>query len=170
MGIAFGGIAREPHQLEQFGDPPADGLALAQAVKGDGLAQGLPHGQARVERAVGILEHHLDPPVIGAAFRALEVQHVEPGIVDAAGIGLVQAHQAAGQGRFPAARFADDAQGLAALHPKADAVERAHDSGRLARQAIDDGARPREGHGEIVDSDERAGGQIHHARSRPTAR
>src|SRR6202011_169212 len=104
----------------------ADGLAAAQPMETDGLCQHLPHGQPWIERAVGVLENHLDTAVVVAPLRALEAQYVESVILDAPRSRAMEANQAAGKGRLAAAGFADDSQSFAASDGEADPIEGAY--------------------------------------------
>ena len=91
------------------------------------FAERLSHGHPRIERAVGILERHLDAAVIAATVGALQRQHVLAVEADASAAGFVKPHETARQGRLAAAGFADDAERLAARTSKLDVLERAQD-------------------------------------------
>ena len=80
--------------------------------------------QARIERGVAVLKHHLHA---AAQFtqrqRAADLHAV---IDDVAGIALHQVHQQPRGGRLAAAGFADDADGFALGDGEGNIIDRAH--------------------------------------------
>ena len=134
--IALGEAARiEPDAGEEVAGA-ALRLALRRAVharaEGD---RGLDR-QARIERRVAVLEHHLDLAAklsqrqrAGAERLAVE-QHL-------AGVGPDEVHEQARGGRLAAAGLADDAERLALQHVEIDAVDGAHQR-RRAEHALPD--------------------------------
>ena len=84
---------------------------------------------ARIERAIRILEHHLER---AAERRRAGVDrrlpHLGPRQPDAPGRRRLEPGQDLGQRRLPAPRLADDAEGLAGPGDEADAVQRADDA------------------------------------------
>ena len=96
---------------------PAIWRLRAHAVHRQRLGQGLAHRHARVERAVGVLEHHLHAAVEArAALGPVERPHVDAVDSDACPrSGSMQPDEAAREGGLAAAGFADDAERLAAL-------------------------------------------------------
>src|SRR5262249_40480927 len=101
----------------------ADAFGL-DAVHEQRLADDLLHGHARIERAERVLEHglHMAPARLRAArIEGRDVRLLEQ---DLARRRLLQLQQAAADRRFPAARFTDQAEGLAAANGKTDSVDR----------------------------------------------
>ena len=128
------------------------------------LGQGLAHGHARVERAVGILEDQLHPAIEGAPARAGERAHVGAVVDDGAGIGFDQPDQATCEGRLAATGLADNAERLAAADREADPVQGMHRPPRRAQQGLEHGPVQRKDLGEAPHLEEcRRGGGIHEA-------
>ena len=100
----------------------------ADAVDRHRLEQRLADGEARVERGVGVLEHHLDPPAHRQHLRLGEREQVaaveDRFAADRAAARLVQAQQRQAEGRLAGARFADHAQGVAGAEAKGRALDR----------------------------------------------
>src|SRR5215475_2703078 len=92
------------------------------------LGQATPGGLAGIERAIGVLEDHLDPPVVGPQPGPAQGQYILPFEEDLTAIRLVQANEAACESRLPAARFADDAQRLSTIYTKAHILHRPQDA------------------------------------------
>ena len=82
------------------------------------------HGEARVERGVGILKHHLQIPPHAAYFGRVAGREVPAFQHDGAFGGRHQLHDRARKGGFPAAGFADQSEHLAAPDRQRDAVDR----------------------------------------------
>jgi hypothetical protein len=99
-------------------------------AEGDGVLD----GQARVERGVAVLEHHLH---LAAELAQRQVRPADAPVEDDLAASGDQVHQQPRGGGLAAARFADDAERLALAHVEVDAVDRAHDlpvaAGRAAR-------------------------------------
>ena len=129
--------AREERGVE----PDAAQQVLRQRARRGGLhavdarAEGdrVAHGQPRVERGVGILEHHLRLAAqLGERQPVAEAEPVED---DLARVRLDQPDQQPRGGRLAAARLADDAERLAAGHLEGDAVHRLDVRDLAAEQA-----------------------------------
>ncbi len=126
VGIARAVGCRQAHTLEQRVDPAIGLRAARQTVQHQRPAQHLAHGVARVERAVGILEHHLAQaaqPFQPGAARVAEILARER---DGAAVSLLEAQHQASEGRLAAARLADQPQHLAGAHGEGHAVDRRH--------------------------------------------
>ncbi len=106
------GAAACAQGLQRFGDDALDALA-------------------RVERSVGVLEHHLEIAARLAQFGGGQPVQIAAQQMHRSRGGSVQGHDQARQRRFARARFAHDPQTAAAVHRKAHAIERLH----LARGA-----------------------------------
>ena len=102
-------------------------------VHGQRLGDDLPHRHSRVQRAVGVLEDHLEPapdlPQLALGQRG-EVAALED---DLARGRLLELEDAPAGGRLAAAGLPDQAQGLAAADGEAHAVHRL-DHGRRAAE------------------------------------
>jgi hypothetical protein len=162
VGIALGRRGRQPDQLEQLGDARGGFARRPQIVEADRLGEGLADGQARIERAVGILEHHLDAAVIAPPRGAFEGQHVLAVELDAAAFRLVEAHEAAGERRLAAAGFADDAEGLASPHLEAHAGDGRESRCRPSLQDIERAAMHREPFAEVPHGEKGRSAAIRH--------
>src|SRR6266852_1439004 len=111
--VALGEARVEAHLLEQrqdatFGLGPAD-----ETMDRERLGEGLPHGHAGIEGAVGVLKHDLHPPPQSAELAWPKRQHVLAVERDAAGVGLDQAEDHAPHRGLAAARFTHEPEGLA---------------------------------------------------------
>ena len=105
-----------------------------------GLGDDAFHRLARIERAIGVLEHHLEIASCLAQLRRGQLVQVASQQVHGAGGGCVQRHDESRERRFARTRLADNAQAAAAGHGKAHAVECVHLAGwlkqALARQRV----------------------------------
>ena len=115
--------AGQRHLVQRAGDAR---LGPADAVHQQRLGQDAVHGLARVQRAVGVLEHHLHRAVKGAvapaAQRAAVEQHVaRPALALAA---RHQPGQGAQHGGLARAAFPHQPEGGAARHPEGHAAHR----------------------------------------------
>ena len=127
VGVARRHARVQPNEREDLRHPPP-GLRLArrEPVNAERLADDLPGGHARVERAVGVLEHHLHffaefaHPLAahGGEFFAPEA--------DGAGRGLVEPQDAASQRGLAATGLADEAERLSLADAEGNAVHRLH--------------------------------------------
>jgi hypothetical protein len=90
-------------------------------------------GQARIERGITVLKHHLHAAAqFAQRQRAADLHAV---IDDIAGVALHQVHQKPRGGRLAAAGFADDADGLALGDGKGNIIDRAHGLARTEQIA-----------------------------------
>jgi hypothetical protein len=123
---------READQAQQFLHPRGTRGGIADAMDLHRLHDRRADAQPRVERGIGILEHHLHAAAQRAKFRlARDLDAVE---ADGAAGGLDQPqHQARGRG-LAAAGFADERQRLAARDREGDAIHRAHYAAGAAEQ------------------------------------
>lgn len=99
------------------------------------LAGDLAHGHARVKRAVGILEDHLNAAVERTLRGTLLFADVPALDADTALVRIQEANETTGERGLAAARLTDDADGLSASDLEIDAVPRVHGDRRLARHA-----------------------------------
>ena len=90
------------------------------------LPEHLANGHAWIERAVGVLKHHLHAAIVSPQRLAAERPDIFTVEQDLPGIGLDQPHQRAGQGGLAAAGLTHHRQCLATLHCKCHAVECPH--------------------------------------------
>ncbi|RPK76440.1 hypothetical protein EES42_03360 [Streptomyces sp. ADI95-17] len=123
--IAVDVLRVEPDDVQQLLDP-----AAPVALRGDlgvdlvRLPDDVADRHARVQRGVGVLEHHLDVAahrLQGAPGQLGDVLALVP---DRAGRRLFQVHQHLGHGRLPAAGLPHDAERLARREVEGDPVDR----------------------------------------------
>ncbi|MNT50812.1 hypothetical protein D3C72_1877490 [compost metagenome] len=91
------------------------------------------HGPARIEAAVGVLEHHLNVAADRFERRAPGRSDVAPPDQNPPGLGRLQRQNGAQQGGLAAAALADQTDALARLDGQADVVHGA-EGVRLAEQ------------------------------------
>ncbi len=127
----------QPHDVEQFQDPPTALRLVAEAVQRQRLVENPVHGTARRKRRIGILEDHLHVLALALESRAVERRDVDAVEQYAARGGLVQAQDGAAQRGLAAAGFADQAESPATLEFERHAVDRAQ---HLAGAAQEPGA------------------------------
>ena len=121
---------RRPTLVERLGDGGGAGVAAGRGVEQvERLGDEAGDAVARVERAVGVLEHRLHPPADGAVggVDGLAVQ------ADLAALDRVEAEDGAAEGGLAAARLADEAEALAGAQREADAVDGAGRGGGAER-------------------------------------
>ena len=95
-------------------------------VDGDGLADDLGDGHARVERSEGILEDDLHLAAGVAQGAGVQCGQLLAVVADTAAGGFDKAQQEAAEGAFAATALANQAEGLARLNAEADIVHGAH--------------------------------------------
>jgi hypothetical protein len=128
VGVAPSGLGRQPHRLEQLGDPLL--VAAGDAQPGQRLGHDGPHPHARVERPSRVLEHQLHTAAqrpdlaLGAAAHHLTLE------ADGAGRGLLQTHQQLGQRGLARSRLAHHAHPLAGRDGERDPPQGVHHRGR----------------------------------------
>jgi hypothetical protein len=126
-------VVRKAHGCQRFGG--AFALLLARCFRqcferlGDDACDGL----ARIERAIGVLEHHLEIASCGAQFAPRQRVQIAPEQLHAARGRRIERHHETRDGRLARTRFADDAQAAAGFDLEAHAVERL-DGGRRAEE------------------------------------
>ena len=117
---AVRGLGRQADEPEEFAGA-AQGrfgiFALGDRPLGDDLAD----PPARIERRVGILEHHLDPSPVRAELTLRQGSERHVADLDAAGIRLDETQHAAPDRGFAGAGFAHEAERLAAADREAHA-------------------------------------------------
>ena len=141
--VALGGVGIQPDGPQQLDDRFAPAGAVADAVNDQRLGDDGADLQARVERGERILEDHLHLAAHGAQRPLVEGAEVRAVELDLAGGRLDQPQQRARQRRLATARFADDAERLAALHLEAHAIDGAHGALAAARREMLGEPRPR---------------------------
>ena len=125
----------KPDQLEQLGDALA-ASGLRQPVNLQRLADDVPRRHARIERGERILKDDLHLAPVRPQLALAQMRDVTAADLDGPGGRLDQAEHGPGQGRFPAAAFADEPEGLAARNREAHPVERQHLPHGPAQQAL----------------------------------
>ena len=143
--VVLGVQADELHRLLDQRLAVVAVLAVRHAVDRQRVGDDRTDPAARVQRAVGVLEDHLDLPPIRPQPPPRQVGDVVAVERDAPRRDVVQPGHAAGQRRLPATRFADQAEGFAAPDLEAHVVHGMHDlatpfaqRGRLQRKVLDD--------------------------------
>src|SRR5207253_5072764 len=112
--------------VDEVGDAPAlRGAAVREPVHAYDLGERRPDRLARVERAVWILEDHLDAPSPGAEARAAQRRQILAFELDRPRRRVLAPDQQPRERRLSAAALAGDAERLAAVELERDAGERA---------------------------------------------
>src|SRR5271154_7565662 len=97
-------MRRQPPEFEEFVDPPIGWFAMSNPVEHQRSSQYLPHRLARVEGAVGVLEHHLRVLAQTPQPTASRGEKIAAEKLDRRSrVGLGQAQHAAPEGGFAAA-------------------------------------------------------------------
>jgi hypothetical protein len=122
-------------------------------VNREGRPDDLANGLTRVERRIGILEHHLHLTAVRAHVSLRELGDVGALEHDRAGRGVEELHDEAGGGRLPAARLPHEPERLAGIDVERDVVDGLHPA-HLALE--DDPARNREVLLQVANRDEGA--------------
>ena len=140
MRVTRHGAGIHAHQVEQA-KRPLQGGSAAQPVIDRAFNQGLSHGAARVERTVRVLKHNLHAfaqrPQLGGRHHRDVLRRRRTAFTRAftnagptqqhrAATGIDQTNNAARHRALARARFAHDAQGLAAADFEVDVLRRMH--------------------------------------------
>ncbi|CFM38011.1 Uncharacterised protein [Bordetella pertussis] len=141
-----GGCAQADH-VEQVGHHAAGlRLAFSQAVKADRLGHDFLHPHARVERRIGILEHHLDlAPERVHPLLVLQAGQVDAVKEHAPVRGRVQAGDQAGHGGFARTRLPHQPEHFALVDRQVDLLDRVQRA-PVARQ---EGVAQHEAHAQV---------------------
>src|SRR5439155_15245603 len=94
MRVALGGIGRQAHEGKELGDARWNLGLWPHPVNAERFRQHLTHRHPRIERAVGILEDHLDAAVECTAFGWAQGSHVLAFKADTSFVGLEQPREA----------------------------------------------------------------------------
>ena len=127
LRVLVGGLGAEADEVEQAPHPHVAVLAglvhalVAAPRLGDDVARRHP----RVQRRVGVLEHHLHAAAELQQVLAAQAERVDAVEAHGALVGALQHHQCPCQRGLSAAGLADQAERLAAREVEGDAVERA---------------------------------------------
>jgi hypothetical protein len=127
VGEAGEDVRGEAYVLHEFVEAGADLIAGEAALDGERLGDDLTDAHAGIERAVGVLEDHLDAAakdaevaLAGGEEVVFLVWAVEG---DLAGGGLDEAQEEAGYGALAGAGFADEAESFAAVDGEGEIVD-----------------------------------------------
>ena len=132
MWVFVGIRGAQADRVERISDAlPGLGRGHTEQRLGDDAADAL----ARVERAVRVLEHHLEIAARSPQRRRRQCVQVTPQQPDVAGRGRLQRHHQPRQRGFARARFADDPEAAAGLQRETHAAHGLHD-GRAVPQAF----------------------------------
>ena len=129
-------VGGQPDQTQQLGYA---GLALRAGERLVQQQRFSQHGacrHARVERAVGVLKHHLQPAAHAAQGLALQRAQVLAAQTDLARIGFDQSKQHAGHSGLTAAGLTHYGEGAASAHLEGHTIDRADMSRGAAEQAL----------------------------------
>ena len=131
LGKAGWRQAHPVHQMVGAGDRLFARYPMHLRAKGDRVLD----RQARVERGIAVLEHHLH---LAAKLLEAQVARAHRAAVkhQLAGGRVHQMHQQACSGRFAATGLAHHAQGLALEHLEIHAIDRAHQLALLEREML----------------------------------
>src|SRR5690606_31793070 len=131
VGIAIAELTAEPHLFEGFADAAVD---IAEAVDLQRFGKNVGDAVLGMQRAIGVLKHHLHLAAPGQAIGALKGVAIDG---DAAGPARIEPGHAAANGRLARAGFADEAKSLAFLDIEADAVENLAAAGAGAEMQVE---------------------------------
>src|SRR6187402_3247927 len=112
--------------VQHRGDALPECGAVSTLQHGERLGDDTGDGLARIERAVRVLEHHLEIAPRAAQLVGRDAVEVAPKQRDLPRGRPLQRHHDARERGFSGAGLADDAEALAGLDLYADAVERPH--------------------------------------------
>ena len=119
----------QAHGVQRF-----DGLGAQCVVAGSGGVQRLRHDLfdilPRIERGIGVLEHHLEVAARPLQLACGERMHIAPQNLDRTAGRLIQRHDKLGQRALAAARFPHDTQALPGLQAQRDSIQRPRDAWR----------------------------------------
>ena len=123
VGVAVDVGLAQSHHLQETDQPRPAFLPVAYAMDVEGFLDDVPHRHARVQRGIGVLEDHLEPPADGLQVILRHVRQVVAFEEDFSRRGSVQLQHGQSQGGLPAAALAHQAEGFAAIDGKGNAVQ-----------------------------------------------
>src|SRR5690606_23519343 len=112
----------EPDVVEELGERGCPVARCDSGVRSPHFVDDGAHGHARVERGTRILEHHLDLALEGGRPARYGAQ-LGPVEANGARAELLEADDAAGDGRLSGARLAHDREGLVVSEAQAHTVD-----------------------------------------------
>jgi hypothetical protein len=121
--IAVAVFGEQTNSGEKVGDA-VGGFFLRHAVDAHGLADDVANGNARVERGVGVLEHHLDLATQFAQILSASGGDIALAEHDLPGGGRHEAEQRAAEGGLTATGFADHTKGFVGHQVEGDPADR----------------------------------------------
>ena len=136
VGVAVHRRGIEADALEERGRGLQGGpdiLAVGDRAVGDGP----PDAHPRVQRTVGILEDHLDPPPRLPQGLARQAGHVDAAEAHPSPVRVLEPHEAPPHRGLARSALADDAQGLAAAEGERDVAHRRDRPGRPEQAAAE---------------------------------
>ena len=128
-------LGSQPHHRQQLPGPPPPSGAIETGVDRQRLGHDRLHPLPRVERAVGVLEDHLEAAAAGAQGRGGQGEQILAVENDPAGRGLDQPQGTAAERRLAAPRLPHQGQAFAAGQVQIDAVEGPHGAPPALEQA-----------------------------------
>ncbi len=157
--MAAGMIGMEPDGFQEFGDARGTrGTVWGEPVDVEGFADGFTDGEVGIERAVGVLEDHLDLSSAAAQIALGQGGQFLPVQADGTFVGFDEAKDGATERGLTAAAFTHESDGLAGIDVETDVVEGLDDAGGATEEALADG----EMDAEICDFEEAHGGGVCH--------
>jgi hypothetical protein len=131
--VEFRGEADQPEHRIRARSRFAAGMSADARAEGDRVSK----RQARVERGIAVLEHHLHRALHLADRNAARAAHLLAVENQGTGIGLDQADQQPRRRRLAAAGLADDAQRFALADLEADRIDGLHDYAPAGLAAVE---------------------------------
>ncbi len=159
MRVAAGMVRLEADQVHHLADLLAPFRTIPDVVDPQALADAVGDRRPRIEAGVRVLEDDLHPPAERLEVLAAERRQILPVEPDRARGRFDEAQDKTSDRRLAAARFADEAEGLAAAHVERDAID-GLDAGDLALQ---DPAVDRKVLHEVADLEQRVSLDLAHA-------
>ena len=131
MGIPIEVLGAQLHQAQQLLHPRLGGSPV-EPVHLERFSQQTPHGHARVERCLRVLEHDLHVPPGRTQRTLVEAEQVDSTEPHGTAGGFDEPQDAASCGRLPRPRFTDECHGLACGQVEAHTAHSVHHSGAAA--------------------------------------
>jgi hypothetical protein len=127
VGITAALIRIESNDAEELTDPfAAGGATPGEPVDVEGFPDDRLDGEARIERAGGVLEDHLKLAALLAEGAAIEGEQVEAVESDLTAGGFNESDNGAAEGGFATTAFAHQPKGFAGRHLEVDPVDGLH--------------------------------------------
>ena len=180
LALAAGQLARPPvpdrlrqaHAVEHLGHVPVQAVAGDEPVHERRLTHGLSDRERRVQRRIGVLEHHLGAAADLAELVRVGVAHVDAIEADLTAVRLDEADEAPGERRLAAAGFADEPERLVPPDRERDVIDSDQPGNGLAPERLERAAAARERLDDMTCDEERDAvgtSRLRRCRRRPSA-